>query len=68
MRSRFSRGQHLAIERADGRTKMGQFVREDEQYVVIKGTVGGDIGREISIPRAVIMGITVTHTERPDAF
>lgn len=66
-RSRFNERQHVAIERTDGRMRLGQFVRESEEYFVIKGTVGEDIGLEITIPKRVIMQITVTGTDRPES-
>lgn len=69
-RARIDRDALLTIERTDGLRKHGMFIRETEHYVVIRGTVGDDIGHEILIPRDKIMQITVVerNVERKGAF
>lgn len=53
------RGDQLSIERVDGRRTFGTFLRQDEEYVVVRGVIGHDIGHEILVPRGKIMQIVV---------
>jgi hypothetical protein len=67
-RARISRGDELSVERTDGRSRHGTFVRESEHYVTLQGTVGNDLGNEILIPRDKIMQITVVQRASREAF
>lgn len=53
------RGDEISIYRDDDYRTHGIFVRETELYVVVKGTVGDDIGREILVSRPRIVQIVV---------
>ena len=52
-------GDNVWIERKDGYTTIGTFVEEDENYIVLQGTVGDNIGKTILVPRDNIAQITV---------
>jgi hypothetical protein len=53
------RGDIIQIERADGYSRYGKFIKSDDEYVIIRGTVGDDIGKEMLIPKAHIVQITI---------
>lgn len=59
-------GDEVAIERSDGYSRFGTYLRSDDEYIHIKGTVGDNIGKRILIPKAHILQITVLQTARQD--
>lgn len=58
----------VTIERSDGISRHGTFLCSNDEWVVIRGTVGDLIGKEIAIPAAVILAIVRNSTEQRRAF
>lgn len=58
-RSVFGRGDGLLIERVDGRSTFGTFIRETDEYIVVRGTIGDNIGNEIIVPKHKVVQIVV---------
>jgi hypothetical protein len=42
----------------------GEYLREDETFIKIRGTVGDNIGKEILVPKSRIKDITILRRER----
>ena len=55
----FRFGDQLAIERTDGRSTFGAFKCEDDEYMVVTGTVGERIGQEIAVPKRRIIQVVI---------
>lgn len=55
----FKRGDQVGVERNDGYTTIGTFVRQDDEYIVVEGTVGNNIGHEVVIPKSNITQVVI---------
>ena len=49
-------------------TRHGTFVKQDEDSIIIRGTVGDSIGKPIIIPKSRIVSITVNSPGHSENF
>lgn len=55
----FKRGDALEVQRITGYTTFGTFVKQDDEFIVVKGTVGDNSGHNVIIPKKNIDQIVV---------
>ena len=66
--SYMKRGDNLHIERIDGFSTFGTFQSQDDEYVVVTGTVGDLIGKTIIVPKVRIIQIIVIEKRKDVPF
>ncbi len=57
-------GDDIQIERSDGYSRFGTYLKSDDEYIYIRGTVGDDIGKKLMIPKIHVLQITILSTRR----
>jgi hypothetical protein len=62
------RGDEVAVERMDDRVTHGTFIREDDEYIVVRGTVGDRIGKEILVPKSRVTQVVIVKKAPTDAW